>query len=186
MCLITPFKSKKIATMDMVVYKHLSFVKYNSVTVVKRKWFGLVKINHNFIVPVFESIYKNYRYQANERQPIVEIKPDDEYRASSNLEWDRIEVYVKENYNDEVSFNNISDGLRIFTMRSDDFMCIGSGYHSYSDTETATQVKCEIIYNDLSPLCLVKCIIPAGSEYYEGLGFLVSNQIIVTDDYITL
>jgi len=192
MCLITPFKDKKVATQDMIVYKALdssySIEKTIYEEVKKKKWFGLKTetetITSVIEIPCFRSQHMGYRYVAGDLQPKVVIHHDDSYCASSDEEWERVVKYAEEHFgfvrNEDIT---LGSDIGRFAKENENFICVAVGYHSYADKEVARLSQKDAW---LPADYVVKCIIPAGSEYYEGLGFLVSDQIIVTDEYISL
>lgn len=181
MCLITPFKDKKVVTQDMIVYKALHLGPSVKKIITEKKRFGL-KTTKTIEVPSFTSEHMSYKYIVGELQPKVEMVTNNEYRASTELEWIRVRKYAEEHFGfcgDENLWWN--GGICNFIKEHEEFICVSEGYHSYADLETAKEAARE---GSMSH-GLVKCIIPAGSEYYEGFGFLVSDQIIVTGERIT-
>ena len=176
MCLITPFKDKKVATEDMIVYKGLHHISQRTQTVVvKEKRWWRKEVTEEKIVKMFCSQYQAHDYESGLLQPKVEMKEDNSWRASSEHEWNKVSEYLNEKFGKQVTYHEIKNDHR------EHFVCIGAGYHS-GDLETIKMLKRETWGG--GALDVVKCIIPKGSEYYEGFGLYVSDQIIVTDEIV--
>jgi hypothetical protein len=176
MCLITPFKDKKVATEDMIVYKGLfSRTKHQTVVVKEKRWWRK-EVTEEKTIKVFTSEHQIYEYELGVLQPKVKMKEDDSWRASSEYEWKKAKEYLTEELGQIVE-----DHFQVRTKCQEQFMCIGAGYHS-GDLEAMKMLKQENSW--LRVITIVKCIIPKGSEYYEGFGLYVSDQIIVTGEIV--
>jgi hypothetical protein len=177
MCLITPFKDKKVATEDMIVYKGLYHISQRTQTVVvKEKRWWRKEVTEEKIIEIFSSEHQGYRYESGLLQPKVKMEDDDSWSASSDYEWSKAAEYLNEKLGRKDIMN-----FEVRKLHREHFVCIGAGYHS-GDLETIKMLKRETWGG--GALDVVKCIIPKGSEYYEGFGLYVSDQIIVTDEIV--
>jgi hypothetical protein len=175
MCLITPFKDKKVATEDMIVYKGLYHMspKIKTIVVKEKRWWRK-EVTEEKTVEMFSSEHEGYSYESGLLQPKVEMGEDNSWRASSSHEWGKAAKYL----NEKLGRKDIMD-FEVRMHHREHFVCIGAGYHS-GDLETIKILKQEAWGG--GALDVVKCIIPKGSEYYEGFGLYVSDQIIVTGE----
>jgi hypothetical protein len=146
------------------------------ITVVKEKRWWRKEVTEEKIIEMFSSEHEGYSYESGLLQPKVEMKYDNSWKASSSHEWGKAAEYL----NEKLGRKDIID-FEVREYHREHFVCIGAGYHS-GDLETIKILKQEAWRG--GALSVVKCIIPKGSEYYEGFGLYVSDQIIVTDEIV--
>jgi hypothetical protein len=177
MCLITPFKDKKVTTKDIIVYKGLFHVgQEKQIIVVKKKRWWRKEVTEEKIIEIFSSEHQGYKYESGLLQPKVKMEHDNSWNASSSYEWYKAAEYL----NEKLGRKDIM-AFEVRDFHREHFVYIGAGYHS-GDLETMKILKQETWGGEA--LSIVKCIIPKGSEYYEGFGLYVSDQIIVTDEIV--
>ena len=77
---------------------------------------------------------------------------------------------------DDLDQNYYKPLIKDLNYKEGEIVAIQEGFHSAKSVERVKQIS---VYSD--PF-IVKCIIPAGSEYYEDeTGLCVSNQIIIVE-----